>query len=213
MTQLRQLCSSTQACDSLQNVPYSLRTKPKVGLAKAPLDFWWDEEVGSDGDDAPFDDEDDEDGECCIQNAVRFFIDEGYFLEGDTEILRAYITASQGRLEISGESSGAFMSIRGYYVPEKWDVYWTIRSACHKGYESMKPGQMVNCIPGVQAMSLKRNFLQTWQQAYGEAAFGYIPRSYLLPQQYWLWRSHLLASGSPDDAKWVLKANIHRGKG
>jgi hypothetical protein len=23
---------------------------------------------------------------------VRFFIDEGYFLEGDTEILRAYIT-------------------------------------------------------------------------------------------------------------------------
>uniref|UniRef100_A0A383WF20 Tubulin--tyrosine ligase-like protein 5 n=1 Tax=Tetradesmus obliquus TaxID=3088 RepID=A0A383WF20_TETOB len=147
------------------------------------------------------------------RNAVRFFIDEGYFLEGDTEILRAYITASQGRLEISGESSGAFMSIRGYYVPEKWDVYWTIRSACHKAYESMKPGQMVNCIPGVQAMSLKRNFLQTWQQAYGEAAFGYIPRSYLLPQQYWLWRSHLLASGSPDDAKWVLKANIHRGKG
>ncbi|WIA21519.1 hypothetical protein OEZ85_000720 [Tetradesmus obliquus] len=205
--------ATIQDCDSLQNVPYSLRRKPKVGLASAPLDFWWDEEVGSDGDDAPFDDEDDEDGECCIQNAVRFFIDEGYFLEGDTEILRAYITASQGRLEISGESSGAFMSIRGYYVPEKWDVYWTIRSACHKAYESMKPGQMVNCIPGVQAMSLKRNFLQTWQQAYGEAAFGYIPRSYLLPQQYWLWRSHLLASGSPDDAKWVLKANIHRGKG
>jgi hypothetical protein len=47
-------------------------------------------------------------------------------------------------------------------------------------------------------------------QAYGEAAFSYIPRSYLLPQQYWLWRGHLLASKSPADAKWVIKANIHR---
>jgi hypothetical protein len=47
-------------------------------------------------------------------------------------------------------------------------------------------------------------------QAYGELAFGFIPRSYLLPQQYWLWRSHLLAAGSPADRLWVLKANIHR---
>jgi hypothetical protein len=79
--------------------------------------------------------------------------------------------ASNGRLEISGESTAAFMSIRGYYVPEKWDVYWTIRSACHKAYESMQQGQLVNCIPGVQAMSLKRNFLQTWQQVRAEGQF------------------------------------------
>jgi hypothetical protein len=47
-------------------------------------------------------------------------------------------------------------------------------------------------------------------QAYGELAFDHIPRSYLLPGQYWVWRSHLLASDSPADKKWVLKANIHR---
>lgn len=47
-------------------------------------------------------------------------------------------------------------------------------------------------------------------QAYGELAFNYIPRSYLIPQQYWLWRSYLLATASPPDRKWVLKANIHR---
>jgi hypothetical protein len=67
-------------------------------------------------------------------------------------------------MEVSGESTTAFMSVKGYYVPEKWQVYWTMRSACQKAYSSMQPGQLVNCIPGVQAMSLKRNFLQTWQQ-------------------------------------------------
>jgi hypothetical protein len=28
-------------------------------------------------------------------------------------------------------------------------------------------------------------------QAYGELAFGHIPRSYVLPEQYWLWRNHI----------------------
>jgi len=46
------------------------------------------------------------------QAATRFFIDEGYFLEGDTEILRAYISASKGRMMISGESSAAFLSVK-----------------------------------------------------------------------------------------------------
>lgn len=95
---------------------------------------------------------------------TRFFIDEGYFLDGDTEILRAYIAASNNRLEITGESTAAFLSVKGYYVPEKWDVYWTIRQSCHMAFPYMKPGQMVNCIPGVEAMSLKRRFIQTWQQ-------------------------------------------------
>eukprot|EP00879_Flechtneria_rotunda_P016502 GHRR01017270.1.p1 GENE.GHRR01017270.1~~GHRR01017270.1.p1 ORF type:complete len:910 (+),score=306.65 GHRR01017270.1:263-2992(+) len=152
-------------------------------------------------------------GNSAETGPARFFLDEGYFLEGDTEILRAYISASSGRMEISGESSAAFLSVKGYYVPEKWDVYWTIRQACHKAYAHMKPNQFVNCIPGVHAMSLKRNFVQTWQQAYGEAAFHYIPRTYLVPEQYWLWRSYLLATNSPPDSKWVLKANVHRGKG
>jgi hypothetical protein len=29
-------------------------------------------------------------------------------------------------------------------------------------------------------------------QAYGELAFGHIPRSYILPEQYWVWRGHML---------------------
>lgn len=58
---------------------------------------------------------------------ARFFIDEGYFMEGETEILRGYIAASEGRLHISGESTAAFLSVKGYYIPDKWDVYFSIR--------------------------------------------------------------------------------------
>jgi hypothetical protein len=50
----------------------------------------------------------------------------------------------------------------------------------------------------------------THTQAYGEAAFDHMPRSYLIPQQYWVWRSHLAATGSPPHTRWVLKANVHR---
>lgn len=56
------------------------------------------------------------------------------------------------------------LSLQGYYVPESWDVYWTIRSACHMAYKHMGPQQHVNCIPGISAMSLKRTFVTTWQQ-------------------------------------------------
>lgn len=52
---------------------------------------------------------------AASSSAVRFFLDEGYFLEGDTEILRAYIAASQGRMTISGESSTAFLSVKVRY--------------------------------------------------------------------------------------------------
>ena len=51
-------------------------------------------------------------GQPAAGASTRFFIDEGYFLEGDTEILRAYISASDGRMTISGESSAAFLSVK-----------------------------------------------------------------------------------------------------
>ncbi len=51
------------------------------------------------------------------------------------------------------------------------------------------------------------------QEAYGEGAFAYVPRSYLLPGQYWVWRSWAAQSGLPPELPWVLKANEHRGRG
>jgi hypothetical protein len=57
-------------------------------------------------------------GQPAAGASTRFFIDEGYFLEGDTEILRAYISASDGRMTISGESSAAFLSVKVWGLPE-----------------------------------------------------------------------------------------------
>ncbi|KAI8476030.1 MAG: hypothetical protein J3K34DRAFT_516940 [Monoraphidium minutum] len=152
-------------------------------------------------------------GAAAAPPPTRVFIDEGFFIGGETDILRAWIGASEGRLEVSGESSGGFMSIRGYYVPDKWDLYFSTRSACVMALPHMRPGQRVNCVPGVNDIALKKDFVRSWQEAYGEGAFGFIPRSYLLPEQYWVWRSHMAQAGPAPGAKWVLKANLHRGKG
>ena len=67
-------------------------------------------------------------------------------------------------------------------------------------FPHMRPGQRASCVPGVRAITLKKDFVLSWQRAFGELAFGYIPRSYALPEQYWIWRSHLL----------VLKAHLRR---
>jgi hypothetical protein len=158
------------------------------------------------------------------QPVTRFFIDEGYFEAGETEILRAYISASRGRMVLAGESTAAFLSVKGYYAPAGWDVYFTIRDACLLAFPHMQRGQRASCLPGARAVTLKKPFVAAWQAAYGERAFGHIPRSYALPEQYWMWRRHLAAldaaapgsnSGSSDGGglKWVLKANVHRGKG
>jgi hypothetical protein len=95
---------------------------------------------------------------------VRVFIDEGYFMTGETEILRALIAASNGSMIISGESTGAFLSVKGYYNPADWDLYWTSISACHMAFPHMQPGQKVNCLPGVRSITQKKEFVDTWQK-------------------------------------------------
>jgi hypothetical protein len=154
---------------------------------------------------------------AAAPGAARFFIDEGYFEEGETEVLRAHIAAAGGRLVVSGESTAAFLSVKGYYVPATWDVYVTVRQvqgadsggrvgrgppcarrrpaargrlglagraaaaalgataarrlrpspsrqACHMAFPHMRPGQRANCVPGVRAITLKKQFVESFQQ-------------------------------------------------
>jgi hypothetical protein len=220
---------------------------------------------------------------------VRVFVDEGLFLEGETEVLRAHAAASGGRVAVTGESTGAFLSVKGYYAPDTWDLYVTVGSACRMAWPFMRaaqlggggnatggaaakaeeeeeeagegggggsttasssssvasssylPHQWVSCVPGSFALTAKRAMVETLQEAYGELAFTGLPaeeggggsqataallppssspatapitpRAYSLPGQYWAWRSYVRAAHLPPDTTWVLKREVHRGKG
>lgn len=43
-------------------------------------------------------------------------------------------------------------------------------------------------MPGITALSDKRRLIDTLTAAYGEGAFGMLPRTFLLPEGYWDWR-------------------------
>ena len=59
---------------------------------------------------------------------------------------------------------------------------------CERALTKVKPGQRVNCLPGVQNLAGKGRLIATLTQHYGQGAFELTPRSWLLPDQYWHWR-------------------------
>ncbi|KAG2432255.1 hypothetical protein HXX76_009173 [Chlamydomonas incerta] len=145
--------------------------------------------------------------------AARVWLDSAFFSDGELQILKDIADQSAGALAVSGETHSSFLSVKGAYVPAKWDLYWTVRRACHSVLGAIAPPKRVNCVPGVESVAYKQPLVRTMQEAYGEAAFAYIPRSYMLPGQYWTWRAWTQTAASPADLPWVLKANEHRGRG
>ncbi|GFR45039.1 hypothetical protein Agub_g6409 [Astrephomene gubernaculifera] len=144
---------------------------------------------------------------------VRLWLDSVFFSTGEIQILKDIVANSSGKLVVSGETQASFLSVKGAYVPQSWELYWTVRRACHAVLGAIAPPKRVNCIPGVEAVAYKQPLVRSMQEAYGEAAFDFIPRSYMLPTQYWIWRAWTQHSSSPADLPWVLKANEHRGRG
>ena len=59
---------------------------------------------------------------------------------------------------------------------------------CERALTQVKPGQRVNCVPGIQSLTRKGRLIATLTEHYGEGAFELTPRSWLLPEQYWHWR-------------------------
>ena len=47
--------------------------------------------------------------------------------------------------------------------------------ACLKALPHTVPGQRVNCIPGISALTDKRRLIETLVRAYGEGAFRIVP--------------------------------------
>ena len=73
---------------------------------------------------------------------------------------------------------------------------------CERALLHAKPGQRVSCVPGMEAVTEKRQLAATMVAAYGEGAFAVIPRTYLLPEEYWRWRLAIQSQ--------VLAANLSR---
>lgn len=73
---------------------------------------------------------------------------------------------------------------------------------CHKALRRLRPGQKVNCVPGMAALSSKGLLAASLTAAYGEGAFDIIPRSYRLPDQYWRWRAWLKLQVSANTTCW-----------
>lgn len=61
------------------------------------------------------------------------------------------------------EVTGGFLSIKGAYVPDQWDVYWTVRRTCHSVLGAIAPPKRVNCVPGVETVAYKQPLVKTMQ--------------------------------------------------
>jgi len=76
---------------------------------------------------------------------------------------------------------------------------------CERALTQAKPGQRVNCVPGIQSLTRKGRLIATLTQHYGEGAFELTPRSWLLPEQYWHWR--LWAESQVHFCSYTLQTN------
>lgn len=145
---------------------------------------------------------------------LRFWVDEYAFTPGETTLLREEIEAAgPDSALITGETVRLRFSVKGYDATESWDIYWTGRQNCEKALTLVRPGQGVNCIPGILSLAQKHRLVATLTSHYGEGAFELIPRSWLLPSRYWHWRLWAEAQGGGPNQMWVLKQDVHRGKG
>ena len=71
-----------------------------------------------------------------------------------------------------------------------------VLQGCEQALVNARPGSKVSCVPGMEAVTEKRRLATTLRAAYGEGAFAIIPRTYLLPEEYWRWQLSLKAQVS-----------------
>lgn len=86
---------------------------------------------------------------------------------------------------------------------------------CYEAFKRrLNDTHAVSCVPGTRAVTGKATLGTTLYAAYGDAAWGIVPRSFRLPQQYAELAAHLKQEqGSGQGSLWVLKEDVHRGKG
>ena len=67
---------------------------------------------------------------------------------------------------------------------------------CYEAFKRrLNASHSVSCVPGAQAVTGKASLVGSLQAAYGEGAWGIVPRSFRLPQQYSDMVAHLKQVG------------------
>lgn len=72
------------------------------------------------------------------------------------------------------------------------------------------PGHKISCVPGLHELTMKDRLVARLTHFYGEGAFDIIPRSYLLPAQYWQWRLWLTSQVALLTATWTAFESFHQ---
>jgi tubulin polyglutamylase TTLL5 len=97
---------------------------------------------------------------------------------------------------------------------EAWTVFWCAGQVDVAALAKLRPHQKVNKFPRASALTIKANLwthVKAQADAHGEAHFGFMPTTFVLPQQLGAFERHvrtMIASApadEPDDAVWIFK--------
>ncbi|PRW57529.1 tubulin tyrosine ligase-like member 5 [Chlorella sorokiniana] len=146
---------------------------------------------------------------------LRIWIDEFFFSEGETQLLREAAAASGGAALVAGTTHNRVLQLKSYQRTGAVDVLWTGPAGCYEAFRrQLNATHAVSCVPGSQAMTDKAALVGSLAAAYGPAAWGVVPRSFRLPAQYGEMAAHLKREHAAGHSSlWVLKEDVHRGKG
>jgi hypothetical protein len=150
----------------------------------------------------------------------RFWIDHQCLSSPESAIL-----IEQALDQLGGEKTGGTPKIDpvtgqkvkvkdyGYMHLERWDLLYSITAKAMLAAEMLRPGQIVNIIPGFLSITRKTSLVRTLRTAYGDAAFKVVPRTFKLPDELQTWSDWVKRNPMQDTGMWMLKNNKQRGTG
>lgn len=149
---------------------------------------------------------------------LRFWIDEYNFSKGETQLLRDSILSSNGAAHLTGETLASFLTTKGHQALPTFDVYWTGKQGCYLAFQqALNKHHLVTCAPGLDAITGKSDLIYSLVSAYGQDTAAFIvPPSYRLPSQYFHLARYIqnnYNNNNTSSTTWIMKQNMHRGKG
>ncbi|KAG1663563.1 hypothetical protein FOA52_013183, partial [Chlamydomonas sp. UWO 241] len=147
----------------------------------------------------------------------RFWHDEKRFKgTGETSLAQRALAAAGGRRTGGNLKAAPTLGPLGWQRKAEWDILWSPASTAQKALEGgLLPGQLASAVPGTQSVCKKKRLVATLSKAYGEDAWGLVPRTYTLPVQVAAWRAWMGEHrGQASEGRlWMLKTAQHLGKG